>query len=476
MTRIAGIILAAGASTRFGQPKQLLDWNGIPLVAHVADTALAAGLDPVIVVLGYAAAQVQAALSERPVRPVMNWRWEQGLSTSVQLGLALVPPDADAAIFLHCDQPLVSPALVGRLIARFRETLAPAVHPVCQGRQATPVLFARAAFPELAAVSGDQGGRSLIARLAPSVATVEVEEPDLLADVDTPDDYERLVSSPGSREWPLREIRHLIVDMDGVLWRGDQPAPGLADFFRFLQEYQFGFVLATNNASRGPEYYVEKLSRLGAVVDAGSILTSAQATAAYLASVADRGTPVFVIGAEGLRQALAQEGFVLTEEGARYVVVGWDPELTWQKLARATLLIRAGAEFIGTNPDVTYPTEAGLVPGNGAQLVALEAATGATPVVIGKPQPWLFREAMRRLGGTFSSTAVVGDRLDTDIVGGRQAGLFTVLVLSGITTARDLATSPIKPDLVCADVGQLARRWQAALSQKGPHQGGSDQT
>jgi len=458
--QIPAVILAAGASTRFGQPKQLLDWGGVPLLAHVADVALAAGLTPVIVVLGCQAEAVRAALGTRPVQAVMNWRWSEGLSTSVQVGLAALPLTAEAALFLQCDQPLVTAGLLRALVARFAETGAPIVHPTYAGRRSTPVLFARRLFPELASLSGDEGGRAVVACHAGEVATVEVADPNVLADVDTPADYERLRASI------LHSIRHLIVDLDGVLWRGDEPMPGLEAFFAFLREHGIDFILATNNSSRTPEQYVAKLARFGVEVPPECILTSAQVAAAYLASLAPPGTRVYAIGEEGVRQALEQRGFVLTNEEAAYVVSGWDRQLTWDKLATAALLIHAGAGFVGTNPDTDYPTERGPVPGSGAQLAALETATRVAPVVVGKPEPWMYEEALRQMGARPETTAVIGDRLDTDIAGGVRAGLTTVLVLSGIATEADLAGSPVKPDLVCADIGELTAIWERAWLEK----------
>ena len=156
-----------------------------------------------------------------------------------------------------------------------------------------------------------------------------------------------------------------------------------------------------------------------------------------------------------VHRALEEQGFELARQEADYVVVGWDTHLTWDKLATAALLIHRGAGFIGTNPDTSYPTEEGPVPGNGAQLAALEAATGVASVVTGKPEPPMYEEAMRRMEACPETTAIIGDRLDTDIAGGVRAGLTTILVLSGITTEADLAASLIKPDLVCADVRDL---------------------
>ena len=473
MKRIAAVILAAGASTRFGRPKQLLDWNGVPLLAHIAAVALEAELAPVIVVLGCQAEAARAALGTRPVQAVMNWRWEQGLSASVQVGLAALPPGAEAAIFLQCDQPLITADLLRALVARFEETRAPIVHPTYTGQRGTPALFARRLFPELAAVSGDEGGRAVIACHANEVATVEVTDPDVLADIDTPADYERLrvssIQSPVTNLHSpfsiLHSIHHLIVDMDGVLWRGDEPMPGLQEFFAFLRQHSIDFILATNNSSRLPEQYAAKLARFGVEVTPERVLTSAQATAAYLATIAPPGTRVYPIGEEGVRRALEQHGFVLTDEEAAYVVSGWDRQLTWEKLATAALLIHAGAGFIGTNPDSNFPTERGPVPGSGAQLAALETTTSVAPVVVGKPEPWMYEEALQRMGAHAEATAVIGDRLDTDIAGGVRAGLTTVLLLSGISTQADLAASPVKPDLVCADIGELTQVWMEQLSQ-----------
>ncbi len=480
LRRTAGVILAAGAATRFGRAKQLLDWHGVPLVAHVADVASTAGLEPIIVVLGCEADAVRAALGHRlspreqgqAVQTVVNWHWQAGMSTSLRTGLYALPEDVEAAIFLQSDQPLISPALLYAMMERFASEDAGIVHPVAGGRRSSPVLFARRFFPELARVTGDQGGRSLIARYADQVATVTVDDPLVLTDVDTPTAYERLQALERPRRH-LAEIRHAIIDMDGVLWHGEQPMPGLPEFFAFLERHHIAFVLATNNSSRSPGQYVAKLARFGVSIPEENVLTSGQATAAYLASIAPPGAPVYPIGGEGLRHTLTQYGFVCIGGYAAappaqpvYVVVGWDPELTWKKLEEATLLINAGAQLIGTNPDRSYPTERGPVPGNGAQLAALEAATGVSAVVVGKPSPWMYREALRRMDAGPETTVVIGDRLDTDIPGGVRLGMTTVLVLSGITRRADLEISPVRPDILCADIGELTARWSASLKRE----------
>jgi 4-nitrophenyl phosphatase len=381
--------------------------------------------------------------------------------------LAALPPEIEAAILMQCDQPLLTANLLQALAARFAESGATIVHPSRAGQRGTPTLFSRSLFPELAAVTGDVGGRAVIARHPDAVATIEIAEPDTLADIDTPADYERLLKA---RDWrpeiekadpqaSLCDIRHLIIDMDGVLWRGDEPMPNLQAFFDFLRQRDIGFVLATNNSSRTPEQYVKKLARFGVAADSASILTSSQAAAAYLAEQAPPGTHVYVIGKEGVRRALEERGFVLGEKDAAYVVVGWNTDLVWDELATASLLIHRGAGFIGTNPDVNYPTERGPVPGNGAQLAAIQVTTGVAPIVTGKPEPQMYKEAMRRMDANPSTTAVIGDRLDTDLAGGVRLGLTTVLVLSGIATEAELVHSSIKPDVVCADIGELMQIW-----------------
>lgn len=258
----------------------------------------------------------------------------------------------------------------------------------------------------------------------------------------------------------LRDIHALVIDMDGVLWRGDNPLPGLVGFFELLRERPIAFRLATNNASKSPGQFVDKFASLGVKVAPDDILTSAGVTAQHIAAVAP-GASVYAIG-DGTRQAVLNHGLHLSNgERADFVAVGWDPKLTYKELSEATLLIRAGAKFIGTNPDRTLPSERGLLPGNGAILACLQAATDVEPFIIGKPERAMFDAALAAMGADVAHTAMLGDRLETDILGGQNAGLRTIFVLTGASDEAELAASLVKPDWVFKDIQELTRAWRA---------------
>lgn len=270
-------------------------------------------------------------------------------------------------------------------------------------------------------------------------------------------------------------IRALIIDMDGVLWHGEQPLPGLVEFFQLLREKQLPFILATNNAGMTQDEYVAKLARMGVAVTHDEILTSSMATALYLAQHHNPAeTRVFVIGAEGARRPLLEKGFTLTglyeinspetpNAGADIVVCGLDKQLSWDKLATATLNIRAGAKFVGTNADVTLPTERGITHGNGAILAAIQAATDVAPIVVGKPEPIMYQQAIALLGVDASETIAIGDRLNTDILGAVNAGIRSLLVLTGISTREELATLNYAPTWILADIQELTAQLKEAL-------------
>ena len=260
----------------------------------------------------------------------------------------------------------------------------------------------------------------------------------------------------------LSEMRGAVIDMDGVLWEGDRALPGLGEFFDAMRRRSIRFVLATNNASRTPEQYIAKLAKMGVSVTADEVFTSAMATALYLHERAPGGGRVFVVGEDGLLRALGEAGFTfagLYQNGADYVVVGMDRGLSWDKLATATINIRAGAVFVGTNPDVTLPTEHGITHGNGAILAALQTATGIAPLVIGKPEPTMYQQALRRLGTEPALTVGIGDRLETDILGAVRAGLPSVLVLSGVSRRADLETLSYHPTWVLPDIRDITKEW-----------------
>jgi 4-nitrophenyl phosphatase len=277
----------------------------------------------------------------------------------------------------------------------------------------------------------------------------------------------------------LARIRFLLIDMDGVLYRGGTALPGAPEFIQWLRRQRIRYLFVTNNSTRTPEQYVERLAHLGISAEAGQILTSSLATRAFLQNRAPRGTPIYLIGQEGLEAALLGDGyFVHDDRSPRFVVVGLDTRLTYEKLRRATLLIRAGATFIGTNPDRTFPSPEGITPGCGAILAAIEAATEVAPVIIGKPERWLFEAALQRLGAPPEQSAVLGDRLDTDIAGGKRLGLTTLLVLTGVHGPEHLRAASVQPDAVFADLPALLENWERTLSetrrpqlsQKGTHE------
>ena len=260
-------------------------------------------------------------------------------------------------------------------------------------------------------------------------------------------------------------FRNLIIDMDGVLWRGDTPMPGLPDFFQALQDLQINFVLATNNATGIATQYAEKLQAYGVTVAAEAILTSAEATASYLQKRFPAGATAYVLGESGLRAAMQRNAFeVLSDEGfvdhdvrADVVVVGFTRYACYAQIASAAFLVNNGALFVGTNPDPTFPHEVGPLPGAGAFLAFIETATGCRPIIIGKPGSAIFEEALIRLGGTREETSMVGDRLETDIAGAHAAGLNSILLLSGVTSREKLAGSEVVPNLVFDDIRELTR-------------------
>lgn len=262
----------------------------------------------------------------------------------------------------------------------------------------------------------------------------------------------------------LEEIRNLFIDMDGVLYRGHQALPGVQEMLAFLDARGIGYLLVTNNATMSQAQFSDKLAKMDVSVPPECIITSAVATAAYLAERAPAGTRVCVVGEESLAREMEKQGMVIAGRDAEYVVAGLDRTLTYEKLKTATLAIRAGATFIGTNPDRTLPIENAVAPGAGSILAALVAATDVQPLIVGKPEPIILEQSMRILGARAEDSAVLGDRLETDILGGYRAHMATIMVLTGISTAEEAAVYQVQPDWIYADLPALTAAWSAALA------------
>ncbi len=264
----------------------------------------------------------------------------------------------------------------------------------------------------------------------------------------------------------FRFIKAALIDMDGTLWRGADPLPGLAPFFDFLSANRISFMVATNNSTEPARNYQKRLASFGVQVGLGNILTASWATAEYLRRRFEPGAKVYMIGQAGLREALDGAGFIILPDSrlnTAAVVVGGDSGLTYEKLKHATLLIQRGSLFVGTNPDVIYPTEEGLVPECGTTLAALQAATGVSPIIIGKPNRYFFDLGIQRMESSAGQTAIIGDRLETDIAGGQALGLIGILVTTGVDGEKDIPIRGIQPDLVVQSLIELRERWEQAL-------------
>lgn len=249
--------------------------------------------------------------------------------------------------------------------------------------------------------------------------------------------------------------KSILSDMDGVIYRGKSLVEGAQDFIRRLRETRTPFLFLTNNSEQTPIDLLRKLEGMG--IDGLSeqnFYTSAMATAAFLHSQKPRGT-AYVIGGSGLASELYKAGFSLTESNPDYVVVGKTPNFNFEMMKKALRLIDKGARFIATNPDVVDPTESGLEPAAGSILAAIEVACGKKPYVVGKPNALMMLSARKQLGSHSADTVMIGDRMDTDIVAGLEAGMTTCLVLSGVSTLETLDEFPYRPNHVFKNVGEI---------------------
>ena len=246
-----------------------------------------------------------------------------------------------------------------------------------------------------------------------------------------------------------RYIRGFLIDLDGTIYRGNQLLQGAIEFLDWLRSQHLEYLLLTNNSTSTPEKIVSSLRKLGIQETPCRIMTSALATAQYLLDQGKNGSKVYVIGEDGLVQALTDYGFFITKSNPDYVVVGLDRHVDMKKFSIAFKALQQGAKFILTNPDKVLPVEGGsFVPGAGSISALLEYATEISPTIIGKPYPSIFQIAARRLGLETGELMIIGDSLETDIRGGEPLGLLTGLVMTGVTSNEQLEGSATKPDYV----------------------------
>jgi NagD protein len=253
----------------------------------------------------------------------------------------------------------------------------------------------------------------------------------------------------------MTAAKSFLLDMDGVLVRGRQPIPGAQQFIARLLQTGTRFLVLTNNPLYTPRDLSHRLASEGLQIPEQNLFTSAMATAQFLAAQRPGGT-AFVIGESGLTGALHQAGYTLTTVRPEYVVLGETHSYNMEQITHAIRLVLAGARFIATNPDPTGPAEGGIVPACGATAALIERATGVKPYFVGKPNPLMMRRALNTLGSHSEETVMVGDRMDTDVVAGMEAGMETVLVLSGVTREADVERFPYRPTRILPSVADLA--------------------
>jgi NagD protein len=250
------------------------------------------------------------------------------------------------------------------------------------------------------------------------------------------------------------EVECWLTDMDGVLVHENHPIRGAAELLQQWRDQDKPYLVLTNNSIFTPRDLSARLRASGLVVPEEAIWTSALATADFLAEQIPGGS-AFVIGEAGMTTALHEAGFVMTESAPDYVVIGETRNYSFEAITKAIRLIVDGSRFIVTNPDATGPSADGPLPATGAVAALISKATGKEPYVVGKPNPMMFRSAMNKIGAHSENTGMIGDRMDTDIVAGIEAGLHTVLVLSGISDRAEIERYPFRPAEVLNSVADL---------------------
>ncbi|HZN87427.1 MAG TPA: HAD-IIA family hydrolase [Thermoleophilaceae bacterium] len=251
-----------------------------------------------------------------------------------------------------------------------------------------------------------------------------------------------------------RKIESWLMDMDGVLVHEEHSIPGAPEFIARLRELGLPFLLITNNSMYTRRDLAARLARSGLDVPEEAIWTSALATAGFLEDQRPAGT-AFVVGEAGMTTALHSHGYTLTDRDPDYVVLAETRTYSFERISKAIRLIAAGARFIATNPDNIGPTPDGPLPATGSVAALVSRATGVDPYYVGKPNPLMMRSALNALDAHSESTAMIGDRMDTDIVAGLEAGLETILVLTGLSSEQDAERHPYRPSRVVESVGEL---------------------
>ncbi len=252
----------------------------------------------------------------------------------------------------------------------------------------------------------------------------------------------------------IRSKKGFIIDMDGVIYHGDRLLPGVKEFVDWLYKENKKFLFLTNASGKSPRELQLKLKRMGLDVDESHFYTSALATAKFL-SRQNPGCSAYVIGEPGLFNALHDVGITINDVNPDYVVVGETSSYNFEKICRASHLVSGGAKLIGTNSDLTGPSEQGIIPACRALIAPIELTTGRSAYYIGKPNPLMMRTGLVMLGVHSEETAMIGDRMDTDIIAGIESGLDTILVLSGVTTEKIMEKSPYRPRIVLNGVGDI---------------------
>lgn len=258
------------------------------------------------------------------------------------------------------------------------------------------------------------------------------------------------------RKVDFNEIKGFICDMDGVIYHGNRILPGASEFVNWLRQNNKKFLFLTNNSGYTKRELQQKLARMGMEVSEEHFYTSALATAAFLKEQSP-GCSVYAIGEAGLLNALYDAGITMNDVNPDYVVIGEGKSYSIDTLTKATNLVLKGAKLIGANSDVSGPIEKGIMPACGALIAPIEIATGTKAYFCGKPNPLMMRTGLKLLGCHSAEAVMIGDRMDTDIISGMEAGMSTVLVLSGVTDMEDLKSYAYKPSLVLEGVGDIVK-------------------